>query len=385
MKRSPSRLDSLDMLRGLDMLILVIIHPIIMALSGALPDNPVVKWLAYQSSHVEWEGLTVHDLIMPLFMFTAGVAIPLSMAKFRTSDTRRFEFDRPLMYKRIARRVALLWIIGMVMQGNLLGFNPHAIYIFTNTLQAIAIGFLFTTIIYTTMRPVWQIVTCIAMMVVYTLVMQFGHATGWGIEYGMGSYTPQSNMAEYIDRVALGPLREGATRTADGCNFLPDYLYTWILSSLTFIVTVCSGMFAGEILLKGKSSKVVLRNLAIYGVALLVAAWALSYSIPVIKKIWTPSMVLLSSGWSVVLLAILYYIADMRGLKRWAFPLKILGMNAIAAYVLGEYFNFSSLTTRLFYGFAEWDLYSVVIATANSLLIFAIVWAMYRCGKFIKL
>lgn len=381
------RLDSLDALRGLDMFILVLLHPVIMAMAGAMPDSPVVQFLGYQSSHVAWEGFTVHDLIMPLFMFVAGVAIPFSMAKYRRADGVGFDFDRRRVYLRMARRVAMLWILGMVIQGNLLGFDLHSIRLFSNTLQAIAVGYLFASLLYINMSWRWQTAVVVALMVIYWAVMTFCGGSGWGIDFHAGSYTFPDNMAEYVDRAVLGRFRDGVAWSGESWNFASWYDTTWILSSLTFVVTVTTGVLAGEILLMSHSRSVALRRLLVYGVGMLLVAWMLSYEIPVIKRIWTPSMVLLSSGISVLLLAALYYVMDIRGAKRWAMPLRVMGMNAIAAYTIGEYFNFSAITGRVLYGLEQLspELYPVVIALGNALLIYWIVWMMYRCGKFVKI
>lgn len=382
------RLDSLDALRGFDMVVLVLLNPFVLALAAAMPDCPFVRFLGKQSTHVAWEGFTFQDLIMPLFMFVAGVAIPFSFAKYRTGGGA-FSFDRRKIYGRMARRVALLWLLGMVMQGNLLGFDPRRIYLFSNTLQAIAVGYLFASLFY--LRFSWKVQAGIAagLMVAYWAVMTFCSGEGWGGVFGDGSYAASSNMAEYIDRIVLGRFRDGVTWNGDAWSFAPGYDYTWVLSSLTFVVTVMAGVFAGEILLMSRNSRSALLRLFLFGAAMLAGAWLLAWAgIPVIKRIWTPSMVLLSGGWSVLLLALLYYIMDIRSLKRWAFPLRVMGLNAIAAYFIGEYFNFSGLTGRMLYGFQQWlpgGWYPALLAAGNALLLYWLLWMLWRCGKFIKL
>lgn len=384
----PMRLDSLDALRGFDMFVLVLLNHLLLALAAAAPGCAFAQFLGEQSTHVVWVGFTFQDLIMPLFMFVAGAAIPFSFAKYRTGAAT-FSFDRRRIYGRMARRVALLWLLGMVLQGNLLGFDPQRLYLFSNTLQAIAVGYLFASLFYIRFSWKAQAGIAVGLMVAYWAVMTFCSAEGWGIVFGDGSYAFPTNMAEYIDRAVLGRFRDGVTWSDGVWNFAPWYDNTWILSSLTFIVTVMSGVFAGEILLLSRNSKKALLRLVVFGAAMLVGAWLLVWAgIPVVKRIWTPSMVLLSSGMSVLLLALFYYIIDMRGWKRWAFPLRVMGLNAIAAYFIGEYFNFSGLTGRMLYGFQQWlpeGWYAVLLAAGNALLLYWIIWVLYRCGKFIKL
>ena len=381
------RLDSLDALRGFDMFVLVLLHPFLMALTAAAPDSAVMQFLREQSTHVTWEGFTFHDLIMPLFMFVAGVAIPFAFAKYRTGDT--FTFDRRRVYGRMARRVVLLWLLGMVIQGNLLGLDPKHIYLFTNTLQAIAVGYLFASLFY--IRFTWRVQAAIAagLMVAYWAVMTFCSAEGWGMIFGNGDYAFPTNMAEYIDRVVLGRFRDGVTWEGEVWSFASWYDNTWILSSLTFVVTVMIGVFSGEMLLADGTPMRKLWRLVLFGAALLVGAWVLKAAgIPIIKRIWTPSMVLLAGGWSVLLLALFYYILDIRGWKRWAFPLRVMGLNAVVAYTMGEYFNFSSITGRLLYGFEHWlpeGWYPVVLAAGQALLIYWVIWMLYRCEKYVRL
>ena len=383
----PIRLHSLDALRGFDMFVLVLLHPFILALAKVTPDCAFTQFLHHQSTHVAWEGFTFHDLIMPLFMFVSGVAIPFAFAKFRISSGK-FNFDSKRMYKRMGRRVLLLWLLGMVIQGNLLGLDPQNIFLYTNTLQAIAIGYLFASLLYIYFSWKIQIGIAVALLAIYWLVMTCCSSQGWGVNFGDGSYVFPNNMAEYIDRVVLGRFRDGVSWENGGWSFSTWYGYTWILSSLTFIVTTMTGIFAGEILLMSRNARQALLRLIIFGGTMLVGAWILSHWIPIVKTIWTPSMVLLSSGWSILLLALFYWLVDICGLKRWVFPFRVIGLNAIVAYALGEYFNFSGITDRVLYGVGYWlpeGWYSVVLAIGNSLLIYWVIWMLYRNKRFIKL
>ncbi len=76
------------------------------------------------------------DLVMPLFLFMVGAAMPFSFDKYIHGN------DKSAIYKKIARRFVILFILGMVVQGNLLSLDLKEIRIYTNTLQAIAVGYL---------------------------------------------------------------------------------------------------------------------------------------------------------------------------------------------------------------------------------------------------
>ena len=233
------RLESLDVLRGFDLFCLTILCPFLHAFSR----TGEYSWLApvmRQFNHVAWAGFAFWDLIMPLFMFMAGVSIPFAFSKYLRSGEG---YGR--IYVRILKRVVVLWILGMVCQGNLLSLHVANWKLFSNTLQAIATGYLISAILFLYLKLKWQIIVSTALLLVYWGVMMFVEADG----YGGGNFTASGNLAEWIDRVVLGRWRDGATLSVDGTVVFPAwYTYTWILSSLNFGVTVMTGVFAGQIL-----------------------------------------------------------------------------------------------------------------------------------------
>ena len=140
------RLESLDALRGMDLLFLVAISDIIEELAEVV-DTPWMSAIMECFTHKKWEGFSPWDLVMPLFMFMAGVAIPFALGKYKEPLAQTGE-SRKRLYFRLGKRVLLLWIFGMMVQGNLMALDPDRIYLFTNTLQAIAVGYFFSAIIY---------------------------------------------------------------------------------------------------------------------------------------------------------------------------------------------------------------------------------------------
>ena len=131
----PQRIESLDALRGLDLFFLVAFGPFARTLIKAA-ELPCLDGLYKQLSHVQWEGFAVWDLIMPLFLFMSGITIPFAFSRMKQ------ERDKRALIRRLTKRVLLLWIFGMIVQGNLLGLDPDHIYFYTNTLQTIAVGYL---------------------------------------------------------------------------------------------------------------------------------------------------------------------------------------------------------------------------------------------------
>lgn len=374
MKQSPlipHRLASLDILRGFDLFLLIFFQPVLIALGQKL-DLPFLNAFLHQFDHEVWEGFRFWDLIMPLFLFTTGASMPFSLSKYIHVA------DKKAVYRKIARRVILLFILGMVVQGNLLGLDLTHIYLYTNTLQAIAIGYLIAAMILLHCSLRWQIVATILLLIVYWLPMTY-----------CGDFTPEGNFAENVDRFVLGRFRDGVYWNEDGTwSFAPWYTYTWVWSSLTFGATVMLGAFAGQIIKKGNENRLqVVRVLFAMGLALVGVAFLWSLQMPVIKRLWTSSMVLLSGGYCFLLMAIFYYWIDVRGHTRGLSWLKIYGMNSITAYILGEIVNFRCVVASLSYGLEQYlgDYYSVWLTFANYLIVFLILRLMYVNRIFLKI
>lgn len=204
----------------------------------------------------------------------------------------------------------------------------------------------------------------------------------------LGDFTPAGNFAEQVDRCVLGRFRDGVFWNEDGTwSFSPSYNYTWMWSSLTFGVTVMLGAFAGKIMKEGKANrKRVVQTLLVVGLALVGLALLWSLQMPVIKRIWTGSMTLLSGGYCFLLMALFYYWIDYKGYTRGLNWLKVYGMNSITAYLLGEVVNFRCVAASVSYGLEQYlgGYYSVWLTFANYLIVFLLLRVMYKRGLFLK-
>lgn len=375
--KTKERLMSLDVLRGLDLFFLVGLESVMHPLASAI-DTEGFHDFMWNFSHVEWEGFSPWDLVMPLFLFMSGVSIPFAMSNYRKGA------DKSGLCQRLLKRVALLWIFGMICQGNLRGLDPDRIYLYSNTLQTIAVGYLFTVIFY--LFTSWRTQAGIAVL----LLLGYWGAMKWVTVdgFGGGNYTPDLNLAEWIDRTVLGRFRDGASVEDGVVQFAPWYRYTWILSSLNFIVTVMTGCFAGQILrhVSFKPNQKALL-LAAVGAVLVAAGWLWNIEFPVIKKLWTSSMVLVSSGYCFLLMAVSYYIVDVKGLRRGTEWLRVYGMNSIMAYMLAQCINFRSVAHSLFHGVEQYigpAWYQVLMAASCSIIIYIILWRMYKQQIFLR-
>jgi predicted acyltransferase len=360
---SSQRLSSVDALRGFDMFWIMGGGPFVMEFFK-LFRNPLPPWLDRQFDHVPWEGFVGWDLIMPLFLFIVGVALPFSIGK-------RLELGhtRGQIYRKVASRVVILWILGMVAQGHLLLFDSHNLQFYSNTLQSIAAGYLISSIALVELEVRGQAVLAAALMVIYWLVLKFVPVPG----HLAGILTPDVNLAIWIDKLLLGRFQDGTP-------------YTWILSSLGFGATVLMGVLAGQLLRSSLSAQRKAQWLAASGVACLLGGWLWSFAIPIIKHIWTSSMILWSGGWCLLLLALFYWVIDVKGYRRWAFFFIVIGMNAIVAY-MSDLLPWPQISAIFFGGLAKHlGIFGPVLLTFGALgILWLALYYMYRNRTFIRI
>ena len=363
------RLASLDILRGADLFLLLWLGPVVRAFCKVCPDG--TEWLSAQFRHVSWEGFALWDIIMPLFLFMSGITIPFSMARYKNG----LKPDRKFYFK-LLKRFLLLFFLGWIVQGNLLEFDWKLFHPYANTLQAIAVGYVVAALLFVHFKPRWQIVAAFILFAAYWIAFA---CTGMNLD-------GQDNIAMFIDKTVLGSHRDGVKWAADGTwRFRTGYQYTWILSSLNFAVTVLLGCFAGQ-MLKSERHTPARRALlvAAAGAALVAAGLAVSPVFPIIKKIWSSSMTLFSGGLCFLLLALTYYLVDVRGWHKGADWLKFSGMNAITAYCIGEAVKFTSVSESFLHGFSSWASYPVLIAFFDASILFGILFLMYKNKVFLK-
>jgi predicted acyltransferase len=260
----------------------------------------------------------------------------------------------------------------MIAQGRLLTYDLSKLRIYSNTLQAIAAGYLISAIILLNLRLVWQIVTTVVLLLLFWALMMLVPVP----EYGAGVLTPEGNLAIYIDRLIFGGFIDGT-----------DPPYTWILSSMTFACTVMLGVMAGHLLRSEKKGIEKVLWLLAAGVGCVALGWIWNFWFPVIKHIWTSSFVLYSAGWCYLLLALFYLVIDVCGFKKWAFGFVVIGMNAIAVYMATHVFSFRHIGDIFVDGLdkyvGNWEAF--IHAVAAFAVIWLIMWWMYRKRLFIKI
>jgi predicted acyltransferase len=356
------RLVCVDALRGFDMLWIIGGAEVLVSLCKASG----IGFLSNMEVNFDhsWGQFHFYDLIMPLFLFIVGVVMPVAFGnRLKKGATKK------QLYRHIIKRVVVLYILGLIASGHLLTFDTSRMHLWTNTLHAIATGYLVSSILILEASRKWQIGITAGLLILYWLVMALIPVPG----HGAGIYEPDVNLALYVDNAVLGHWQEGAG-------------WTYIITNMTFVCSVMLGVFAGQILLSERKQMNKAGLLALAGICCIIAGKVWGIWFPIIHHIWTSSLVLYAGGWSFLLLALFYLIIDIWGYKKWAFFFVVIGMNAIAVYVATHLFDFTKIGNVFVGGLLRflgpWA--DFVESSAGLAVIWLIMYYMYRNKIFIK-
>ncbi len=319
-ERRSTRVLSLDALRGFNMLWIIGGAEIVAEIAKKV-DNPLISQISDNiTKHVEWEGFHFHDMIFPLFLFIIGVALPFSLGRRMEAGESKIR-----LVKKVIKRTAILLVLGWIYSG-LLEFKGLENLRIMGVLQRLALGYLCASLAMLYLSVRGQIAVAACCLAAYWLSMRFIPASG----FHSGDFSPNGNFANYIDRVL----------------FQPGQLYRvygdpeGIFSTIPAIATAVIGVLAGYYLLSVRSGEQKTRGLIAAGVLCIGAGYLWSLDFPVIKKIWTSSYVLVAGGWSLLLLALFYWLIDVKGWKRWTPFFVIIGLNPITIYIGQEIIDF---------------------------------------------
>lgn len=371
-----NRLKSLDALRGFDMFWIVSGEGIVHGLASAT-GYTVFLWMGAQLHHSSWNGFTFYDLIFPLFIFIAGVAMPFSIGKkLENLEGAKKKQQKRKIYQHLLLRCIILILLGMIINGDL-AFLPYAETRFASVLGRIGLSCFFAAMIYMNTTLKQQVLIFIAILLGYSLLMTLVPVPG----YGAGVSTPEGSLASYIDRLLLpGKILRG--------SYDPE----GILSTIPAIGTAMLGIFAGWLLRSGDNRFTAKRKclyLLLAGGVLLLLGTLWGYWTPINKNIWSSSFVLYCGGWSALLLGIFYAVIDLWHIERWCRPFIWLGMNSILIYMAAHgAVNFLSTVHYLFGGLidkvpATWQLTGEWVGVA--LIQFSLLYFLYRKRIFWKI
>lgn len=281
----------------------------------ALPNNVFLAFMAYHQTHVEWEGCCLHDLIQPSFSFLVGVAVPFSIASRKAKGQ-----STPQMVRHAFGRALILILLGIFLRS--LNYE-QTFFTFEDTLTQIGLGYGFLFLL--GLRS-WKVqATALGVILVgYWLAFVFTPASSFAAHWFKAD-----NFATRFDQwfLNLFPREEPFVKNNGGYS---------TLSCIPTLGTMILGLLASHVLRSEWPVRKKLTMLLAAGIALLIVGSILGWTgiCPVVKRIWTPSWVIFSGGWCVLLLAGFYGAVDVLGKTKPVFPLVVIGQNSIAAYCL---------------------------------------------------
>ena len=374
----------MDAFRGFVMLLMMGEVLNLDAVTNALPGNQFWAWMDRQESHVDWVGCSLHDLIQPSFSVLVGVALPFSLA--RRTNLGQAQWRRTL---HAFGRAGLLILLGIFLRSL---DQMQTNWTFKDTLTQIGLGYGFLYLL--ALRSVRVQWTAFAIILVgYWLAFALYPLPGPGFDWAKADTSPAQQLAGFAGHWSLNtniawafdvwflnllPQAQPFTHASDG-----GY------STLSFIPTLGTmilGLITGGVLRSERSPLQKVRWLVVAGLSGLFVGWLLGAVgiCPVVKRIWTPSWVLFSGGWCLLILAAFHLVMDIWNRRGWAFPLKIVGMNSIAAYMISWLFvGFISETLLRHLGPRCFEIFGhayqpLVLGAGVFLVEWLILWWMYR-------
>jgi len=357
------RLASVDALRGFDMFWIIGGGTLLSNLLKVY-SNPVTDAIERQLHHVEWGGFRFEDLIFPLFLFIVGVVLPFSF-------TRRLErgHSRPVLYLHIVKRSAIIIVLGLIFNG--LQRFDWAQMRWPGVLQRIGICYFFAAIIVMNTKWRTQAIIIATVLILYWIATMLIPVPN----YGAGNLTMEGCLSSYIDQ-----------------QLIPGQLYygygdnEGVISTLPAICTVLLGALAGHWLRSGQLGDRKAAGLVIAGVVSLLIGLLWGQVSPIIKILWTSSYVMVAGGLSLILLALFYWVIDVKGYSKWAFFFIVIGMNPITIYFLQRFVDFNGIAEFFLAGaIGHSDLFKpVILALGVVLTKWLFLWFLYRHRIFFK-
>ena len=331
---APPRNVAVDAYRGLVMLLMMGEVLNFSAVAKAYPNSLFWHVLSYNQTHVEWAGMGLHDMIQPSFTFLVGVALPYSIQS-RASKGKSFGM---LLLHTLWRSLVLI-ALGIFLRST---HSTQTNFTFEDTLTQIGLGYTFAFLL-AFCRPKWQWTALAAILFGYWLAWALYPAPGPNFDYaavgvpadwhhnftGFASHwNKNSNLGQAVDVWFLNLLPRASRFAYNGGGYLT-------LSFIPTLGTMLLGLRAGE-WFRLDAPKIPIKRFLVAGVILAGAGLLLHFTGigPIVKRIWTPSWTLFSGGICFFFLAAFSWIIDVKSHRRWAFPLVVVGMNSIAAYLI---------------------------------------------------
>ncbi len=330
------RLVSLDAFRGFVMLLMASSGFGLAQMAKVHPDSWIWQQVAFQVSHVPWAGCALWDLIQPSFMFMVGVAVPLSVRRRREAGQGLFQLGAHALVRAV---VLVLLAVLLTTRAS----DTMTRWEFPNVLAQIGLGYVFLVLI---AGLGWEY--CLA-----AILLILGGYWFWFFQHPLPTaeqiaafqaakppwegglpgffahWNIHTNAAAEWDRWLLNlfPRAEPFVFNSGGyqtLNFIPS------------LATMLAGAVTGHFLLASpRTVREKCARLWVFGIVCLLIGTILGFvACPIVKRIWTPSWMVFSTGWVLLMLGFFYTVVEVLGARRLAFPLVVVGMNSIFIYVM---------------------------------------------------
>jgi len=370
MAKSSNRLVSLDIFRGLTIAFMIIVNT---------PGSWQYVYPPLQ--HAKWHGATPTDMVFPFFLFIVGISSYYSMKKYGNEVSGSSLF-------RIFRRTVTIFAVGLFLTIFPFFFSrDYSSLRIMGVLQRIALAYGIGSIICLAVRREYLWIVVASLLLLY-----------WGILASFGGadpYSLESNFASKFDAAILGA---NHMYKGFGIPFEPEGL----LSTIPAICTVIIGYFIGEMISKNSAEGSTVLKLLLFGVAGIGLGYLWNMVFPINKPLWTSSYVLYTAGFAMVLLALIYLIADVMEFRKWGTIFLVFGMNALFAFFLAGIWTKLMLNIKIPQGGEKINLYgwiyqklcvpvagnlngSLMFAGLQVLLIWSVALVLYRKKIMIRL
>lgn len=299
---SSQRLLSLDILRGI-------------TVAGMILVNNGWGESFEMLGHSKWNGMTPCDLVFPFFLFIMGISCYLSLVKSEFKPT-------PQVIRRIVKRTVLLFVIGLfinwfdhAIEGDLLCFGHLRIWA---VMQRIALCYGIVSLFALFCNHKYTLHTIVGLLVIYTAIIVLGN----GYEYDA-----DVNILAQADLKLFGY----------------DHIYhkspvdpEGLMGTISSVAHVLLGFYCGMLIRKRETVEQKVIALFVVGAIGVIGGYLLSYGLPLNKRIWSPSYVLMTCGLASLLQALLMYVIDIQKKSGWTTFFHVFGVNALALYVSSE-------------------------------------------------
>ncbi|WP_286234712.1 transmembrane glucosamine N-acetyltransferase NagX [Thalassotalea sediminis] len=365
------RLLSIDALRGFDMF-WILGGEKLFAAFFIITGWSFFHFWAEQMEHSVWHGFTAYDLIFPLFIFLSGVSLGIGAKPLASYPPEKAK----AILRHGIKRLALLVLFGVIYNHAWGRGIPATIddIRFASVLGRIGISWFVAALLvwYVSERTQW--IAAIGILIGYWLLLQFVTLGG----FGGGNFTAEGAINVWFDQHLLpGTTYRNLPLDPEG-----------LLSNVTSIANALIGVFVGRFMVKEmQSPKKLIVTLLIVGVSLLAAGYLWGMVFPINKTLWTSSFVLVTAGYSVLLLTLFYLLIDVIGLTGWAKFFAVIGTNSIIVYLGSSLISWKYTSTSLFGGLiqvapAGWQ--DVILFGGMLLLQWLVLYWLYCRKIFIK-